>query len=84
MSLKKNYTKPGHMNVYRSPEKKTKCKCPMCGKIYIKRAFFTGRGTLREYCEDCFGIVGKRSSGVDDCNYNRQAATMEAICVNYL
>jgi hypothetical protein len=33
--------------------KPTKCLCPMCGKEFIRRLDWTGRGKPRVYCSNC-------------------------------
>ena len=30
-----------------------KAICPRCGKVHSTKEFYTGRGTLRKYCESC-------------------------------
>ena len=49
MSIKQ----PGHMNVYRSKEQRTKCICPSCETVHHRLLFWAGRGTPRKFCDNC-------------------------------
>jgi hypothetical protein len=35
------------------PREKLVCKCPKCGKVYLRKLRYCGRGTVRKYCPAC-------------------------------
>jgi len=53
----------------------TLAKCPKCDKLHKIIIDWKGRGMPRKYCQMCLHNMGHMSSGMDDCGYNKYAAT---------
>lgn len=49
-----------------SVAKETECRCPKCGKNFSIEEFYTGRGVMRKFCENCKNDIER--VGVDN-NY---------------
>jgi transposase-like protein len=49
--------------IYASP---TKCLCPRCRKVHIKKLNWIGRGVPRKFCGDCEWFVQSYDSAIDE------------------
>jgi phage FluMu protein Com len=55
------------------------CRCPRCKKIHRMLIDWQGRGVIPiKFCPHCKALADDMSSGMDDSNYNKYAATHHA------